>query len=944
MAWDKDGADGHLSSQADSLQAHTLQTHHTQTHDLPDGDGVGQGWDEERVAQGQGDAPQDGEGDGDAPARIEPRAHQIEALDALRDALARGTRAQAHMCCGSGKTFTQAFLARYVIESLEDPSGAVLVCFVPNRALIHQNARNFRKVFGPSVAYLGVCSEADLAGLVMGLDQEEGLETTTDPESIAAFLAGHDRPRILVSTYQSAPTLRAAMAAARGQGAAIDLGLFDEAHRTAGDKTEDSLFAFALDDARFPMAKRGFFTATPRITQGSKAAAMSMSNPDLYGPIAYTYPFSRGIADGNVVDYDLWVPIITRAELAAFMRDQGLDGEERTAVAMIALEKVMEKTGQSRFLTYHHRISASQAFAERLSAKLGPTGTFVAHVDGSTPGVERERLMAALNEGKTILTNCKAFVEGVDAPGVQGALFVDPRKSVVEVVQAVGRLSRPDPRDPHKRGSIIAPILAEAAEPSAIARAAKTSGFDTLIQVAEALRANDDALEEDILERSRAVGRGDAEVATLRHLEVIAPDDCGFDIETLAQAITVATMDALRDTFAEQVGRLERHLADHGHLPTAQTDPRLASWVANVRKKHATAALEPVHAALLDTIDGWSWVGERSRADTIAAHIAAFRDRTQRMPSGKRGGHAEADLHAHLMEAQETFLRQPAARWDPLTATLHAANLLFFTEEVLGKRAQVSGRFAFVPDPQGGHPKVFFHPRADAHRQTVPFFRSGHSIPPRPIRVHVGRAERERLLALPPRHSARVTLVRAGISDDPYDDGRIFDWHAGVCDRGETPATSKRSLTWLLARLYDRKVSGRTPYSRAALHTGLIKGKQAATVLFGEAPTGTTEEVLDLIDRARTAAQEGRLDDARARALDAAPGFSWIEVPPDPADVPKSRQRVPFPVPERATIATVTAALVARHGPDVLASHEARLPDTGLAHTLRALDALRAHT
>lgn len=810
----------------------------------------------------------------DIVSRIMPRAHQIAALEALRDALARCSRAQANMCCGSGKTYTQAFLGRYVLEAMENPDEGILVCFVPNRALIYQNARNFRKVFESSVEYLGVCSDIDLSGMVALEDQDALLETTTDPDVIEAFLADKTKARIIICTYHSAVVLRESLRLARGEVAQVDLGLFDEAHRTAGNKTTDDLFAYGLIDQNFPMRQRAFFTATPRVIEGRAKTGISMSDPEIYGPVCYTYPFSQGIIDGNVVDYDLWVPVITRSELALFMKEHNLAAEERTGLAMIALQKVMEKTGQTRFLTYHSRIASSEAFAERLRDVLDPS-TLIAHVDGNTPSAKREELMQALGEGRTILTNCKAFVEGVDAPGLQGVLFVDPRKSVIDVVQAVGRLSRPDPLDPGKRGSIIAPILAQSLDPSAIQKAADSAGFQTLIQVAQALRANDDALSEDVLERSRAMGRCDDVIEPLHNMQLVGIDDPEVDLDELAQAITVLAMRDLGDSFAQMVGRLEKYIQDYGYLPDAKSDARLHAWMVSARKKHAEGSLEAEHAALLDDVDEWMWVSERARPETIARHVSVFRDRTQSMPSSKRGKAAEADLHSYLMEAQEDFLRNGMSSGNKLTLAMMEENLLFFAEEVLGKRAHQSGCFKF--SQKDGKTEIYFHPRVDAHRTTVPVFRSGHSVRPRPIRLHMGRSERERIMALGPYHSVRLTLVRAGIEKDPFKDGRILEWHGGSAQRGESQETSKNSLTWLLARLYDRKVSGRTPYSMQALKKGLIKAGKPATILNSATPRGTIGDVVNLIERVRAAKLAGKLSQDKIDALNQAPDFSWSE-------------------------------------------------------------------
>lgn len=856
--------------------------------------------------------------------RIEPRAHQVEALEALRGALTSAERAQAHMCCGSGKTFLQAFLARFFWEEAEDPDSVIMACFVPNRALIYQNAKNFKKVFGDDVEQLGVCSETDLAGLVSEEDVTEGLATSTDVETISKFLKTRTRPRMIFSTYQSAPTFREALRQARGEKAVVTLGLLDEAHRTAGNKSTEDLFAYALSDDNFPMKKRAFFTATPRVLEGKKgkeSQVISMSDKDVYGLVAYEYPFSRGIEDKNVVDYDLWVPIITHKELAEFMKEQGLEGEERAAVSMIALEKVMARTGQTRFLSYHNRISASKAFAKELQKLWSGKKTLVEHVDGKTPGKERDRLMGALSDGHTVLTNCKAFVEGVDAPGLQGVLFVDPRKSVVDVVQAVGRLSRPDPSDPGKRGSIIAPILTPSADPAVLARAAQVSGFDTLVQVAQALRANDDALEEDILERSRAMGRGDDTVEPFHNLKVLEPDDAPVDVDVLTQAITVATMTDLRDDFATWVGRLEAHINKVGHLPTRSSEPRLYNWMLNVRKKHMKGELEPVHAALLDDIEDWTWIGERTRADSVVAHIVAFKNRTQRMPSGRRGRPAEADLHAHLMEGQENYLRYGPGRGGALTDALEEANILFFAQEIEGKRAQQSGHFE-VKTGEGGQ-ALWFYPRADRHRKTVPVFASGHTTLPRPIRVHVGRLERERLMALNAPHSVRVTLVRAGIEKDPFLDGRILGWHAGTVDRGEKPDMSKASAAWLVNRLFDRKVSGREMYTHKNVLDKKIRLNKPATTLHQNAPYGTVEDVMTLVDRVRMGMVQDKMSDEVVRVFDTAPGFVWFEE----GDT-------------KEYVAAVVERLEQRWGEEIFSAKVPRLSDTGIGNTLRTLDAI----
>ena len=55
-----------------------------------------------------------------------------------------------------------------------------------------------------------------------------------------------------------------------------------------------------------------------------------------------------------------------------------------------------------------------------------------------------------------ILTNARCLTEGVDVPNLDAVLFLNPRNSMVDVIQAVGRVMRR--AEGKKYGYIILPI------------------------------------------------------------------------------------------------------------------------------------------------------------------------------------------------------------------------------------------------------------------------------------------------------------------------------------------------------------------------------------------------------------------------------------------------------------------------------------------------------
>lgn len=72
------------------------------------------------------------------------------------------------------------------------------------------------------------------------------------------------------------------------------------------------------------------------------------------------------------------------------------------------------------------------------------------HVDGTMNAAVRAREMDWLTEGAgtdeepvcRILTNACCLSEGVDVPTLDAVLFLSPRNSQVDVIQAVGRVMR----------------------------------------------------------------------------------------------------------------------------------------------------------------------------------------------------------------------------------------------------------------------------------------------------------------------------------------------------------------------------------------------------------------------------------------------------------------------------------------------------------------------
>ena len=77
------------------------------------------------------------------------------------------------------------------------------------------------------------------------------------------------------------------------------------------------------------------------------------------------------------------------------------------------------------------------------------------------PTLERSNKLRALgalkDEDRYLLANARCLSEGVDVPALDGVAFVDPKRSEIDIIQAVGRAIRLS--DDKETGTIVIPVF-----------------------------------------------------------------------------------------------------------------------------------------------------------------------------------------------------------------------------------------------------------------------------------------------------------------------------------------------------------------------------------------------------------------------------------------------------------------------------------------------------
>ena len=119
------------------------------------------------------------------------------------------------------------------------------------------------------------------------------------------------------------------------------------------------------------------------------------------------------------------------------------------------------------------------------------------HIDGKSDALKRAQSIQWLRDGATgdtgclMLTNARCLTEGVDVPALDAIVFCSPRKSQIDVVQAVGRVMRR--AEGKEVGYVVLPVVVEDGQ-SAV-DALDKSCFNDVWSVLRALRSHDERLD-----------------------------------------------------------------------------------------------------------------------------------------------------------------------------------------------------------------------------------------------------------------------------------------------------------------------------------------------------------------------------------------------------------------------------------------------------------------
>ena len=451
-------------------------------------------------------------------------------------------RGKLIMAPGTGKTFTSLKIAEALMKDQRKHQFYVLY-LVPSIQLLTQTLFNWNNDVSDDVHMTSFSVVSDnKANKKKGKDDDTlgakdvGFEPTTNVDELvsnfnyANQIDTGNEMTVVFSTYQSIDVIHKAQEQGIPE---FDLIIADEAHRTTGATNlgEDSAFTEVHSNKNVKGKLRLYQTATPKIydanakrkAEENSIVVSSMDDEERYGKEIFRLGFGDAVAQGYLTDYKVTVLAVNESYINKDMQrvmaaDNQLKVDDIGKIigvwnAMVKRDGITgEITGapMKRAIAFTDTIKHSKAISDEFETVVNEyldaqsTDSFqvdVHHVDGKLNALQKEEQIDWLADDSVednharVLSNVRFLTEGIDVPNLDAIIFFSPKKSQVDIVQAVGRIMRC--AEGKEYGYIILPIVvADGVDPRDALDNDKQ--YKQVWQVLNALRSTDERFDAEV--------------------------------------------------------------------------------------------------------------------------------------------------------------------------------------------------------------------------------------------------------------------------------------------------------------------------------------------------------------------------------------------------------------------------------------------------------------
>jgi superfamily II DNA or RNA helicase len=354
------------------------------------------------------------------------------------------------MFCGTGKSHV---IKRLVIEQKKSLS----VIVFPSLALIRQFTKE----------YLGDIDTKVYGLLNVSSEELTDIQSTTEPKEIQHFIANpktKKQKKIICVTYQSLAVLLDSLSDTK-----IGIACFDEAHHTTSDTCVKLVYS---DEYRAKYEKRVFFTATPLNANGITMFDRERNEIGTYGdcgPLACEYTYLQGLRDAILSLFELRADLYTKDTVSNIYESiaRAILTTGNTRVLTFHADAAAESASETSVLRFVDKAKFVEAFrsvcAKEFPDKIGKfTDERITFRAITANTKDKDAILGAFetcsDDEIYIVSSCRTIGEGVDTKKANMCVFVDPKTSIIAIIQNIGRICRKIPGVERQPATILIPV------------------------------------------------------------------------------------------------------------------------------------------------------------------------------------------------------------------------------------------------------------------------------------------------------------------------------------------------------------------------------------------------------------------------------------------------------------------------------------------------------
>lgn len=386
---------------------------------------------------------------------FEPLTYQLPVLEKIKIHYDDHDYGRLYLACGFGKTFISYWTS---IEILKNKK---IFIVVPTLELLSQTYDLWARQLSVKnkFKFLLICSDMDKKDLCK-------YTLTTNKQSIKEKLSDN---LIVIITYKSSLLLKEACQETKF---AFDIGIYDEAHHTAGANKYASILL------SYPTAskKRLFMTATEKIYNYNKKSLdnkfkeqlYSMDNIDIYGDIICRVSLQEAIEKGILCDYKIIAPFINVNNYDKLLENNNLvkfddsQYEIRLIIIGIMIIDVIEQNNIKHPLLFSNNRTIARQIYDIITylVKINNINIDCQYLSGSDSISKRKYgIDRFMNSENGLISSVRIFCEGIDIQVCDCSSFIDNKNSTNDIIQTACRCLRKCVDIPDKIGYIIVPFV-----------------------------------------------------------------------------------------------------------------------------------------------------------------------------------------------------------------------------------------------------------------------------------------------------------------------------------------------------------------------------------------------------------------------------------------------------------------------------------------------------